>query len=138
MRKFNLIILTLVVLILAGCTATGNVVKDTGVATDVTLKSLEVMVHSSNDVDVLNENEVGLYLTNGGFSPAVIEANVGQTIVVTSYYVDDVHFSIADLGVDEMIDEAESFDFVVEKTGEFPFICMDCSPMLKGLLVVNS
>ncbi|MCA9478586.1 MAG: cupredoxin domain-containing protein [Nanoarchaeota archaeon] len=137
MKRFNLLVLALVALLLAGCTATGNVVKDADTATDATLKSLQIMTHSAEDVDVPAENEVSLYITNGGFSPAVVEAKLGQTIVVTSYYVNGIHFSIADLGVEETLNEADTFRFVADQKGEFPYICMDCSPMLKGLLVVN-
>lgn len=137
MKLINILIVSFALLLLAGCTTTANVVKETDVAADTTLKSVQAMVHSSDDVKVRNENEVQLYLTNGGFSPAVIEAKAGQSIVVTSYYVDDVHFSIADLGVEEILDEAESFSFTANKQGEYAFICMDCSPMLKGVLVVS-
>lgn len=134
--KFQILLLSLVVLLFAGCATTGNVVQETDAVAQTQLKSLDVLDHSDDDTAV-DYNEVELYLTNGGFSPAVIEANVGQTIVVTSYYVNDVHFSIDELAVEEMLDEAESFEFVVEKAGEFPFICVDCSPMLKGILVVE-
>ncbi len=132
-----MVMFSLALLILAGCTTTGNVVQETDAATDATLNSLKDMVRSNDDVDVPKENEVSLFITNGGFSPAVVEANAGETIIVTSYYADDVHFSIADLGVQEVLNEADSFRFDVHKKGEYPFICMDCSPMLKGILVVE-
>lgn len=137
MKAYKILILSLALLLLAGCTATGNVVKETDTAADATLKGLQMMTGSNEDVDVPSENEVQLFLTNGGFSPAVIEAKVGQTIVVTSYYVDDVYFSIDELGVQEPLQEADTFRFTVDKKGEWPYICLDCSPMLKGVLVVN-
>lgn len=136
-KQFKLIVLAMVVLLLAGCSATGNVVSESDAATDATLKSLEVMIHSSDDVDVPADNEISLFITNGGFSPAVMEAKLGQTVIVTNYYVDKVHFSISDLGVEESLSEADSFRFVASEKGEFPYICMDCSPMLKGLLIVE-
>ena len=57
--------------------------------------------------------------------------------MVTSYYAQDVTFTIDDLGVVEYLDQADTFSFSADEAGEYPYICLDCSPMLKGLLVVN-
>jgi plastocyanin domain-containing protein len=142
--KIQLFGLLLVAILLVGCQATGNVIKETDNAADVTLKSLHVLTSSTEDVDVPSEDEVSVFITNGGFSPSVIEARVGQTITVTSYVgeasamdKEKIHFSIPELGVEESLREADVFEFVAKEAGEFTFICMDCSPMLKGTLLVE-
>jgi plastocyanin len=135
MKKITMIILSLVVLLLASCSASSDVVDD--VNTNQGLGSLDVITHPNEGKDISNEyNEVDLYITNGGFSPAVVNAKRGQTIVVLSN-VADASFSIDELGIFEELSEAGVFEFSVHKSGEYPFICVDCSPMIKGLLVVE-
>lgn len=135
--RIQLLGLLLIAVLLVGCQATGNVIKETDAATDAALKSLHVLTTSTEDVSVAGPDEVSLYITNGGFSPAVIEASVGQTVVVTSYIGEPVHFSLPDLGIEQSLKEAGVFEFVADKAGEYSFICMDCSPMLKGTLLVE-
>lgn len=138
MKAYELLIVALLLTVLAGCTITGNVVNEESTDQPQNALRQELALEDNDDEEpVVRATNVELFLTNGGFSPAVIVTKSPSRVVVTSFYVDDVHFSIAELGVEEPLSEADTFEFVVEEKGEYPYICLDCSPMIKGVLVVE-
>ena len=92
--------------------------------------------------------ETDLYLNNGIFSPAVIAVKEGQLVRIVvengRETLEDgkevevpFELSIPDLGIETKVHIADTIEFTADKTGEFEYYCVDCSPQAVGTLIVE-
>lgn len=106
--------------------------------------------HYSNQAN--NNDKSGLttytvFVVDNEFSPSVMYVNKGDTVRLTfatgnEKSKDDsvevpYDFTLDEFGISTYVNAAQEVEFVADKTGEFTYNCLTCSPQIFGTLVVN-
>lgn len=140
------IVLALLVILSPGQT---NTVEE---PTTLVTPTANVLMDGQFPHKVADDNSAGLttytvFVVDDEFSPSVMYANKGDTVRLTfatgherpkdSDVEVAFDFTLEDFGVSSYVDTAQELEFVADKTGEFTYYCLTCSPQISGIFVVN-
>ena len=123
-----------------GVDITGHVVDD---LVSIAESPEDVVTASSAPMETASYD---LYIFDSRFEPSVMQVKAGQTLEVTitdGYTEEDstkaVPFvlSFPDFGITERVDAGSIIGFTPEEKGTYEFYCLDCSPKLSGVVIVQ-
>ncbi|MEK6967962.1 MAG: cupredoxin domain-containing protein [Nanoarchaeota archaeon] len=114
MKRIFIALLVLSVIALSACTPP-----------EVQVPPPDTSLNASNDTGP-KTIPINMIVKQYSFEPSIINAKVGDTIVLTMKSIDVAHgITIPELGVsqDLPVNEEKTVTFKVDKKGEFPFRC---------------
>ncbi len=138
MKAIIIIGLLATLLVLAACS-----MSPTG---DVVLEEQQVIPPTPKAESSARVVDYTLFVNDDAFSPVFLQAKKGDVVSITvASQVDHDHplrkgpfdIVIPDLGVTEVVNIGDTFDFKATESGDHEFMCITCSPELSGTLYVE-
>jgi len=145
MKKIIGLLIIFVLILIAGCSHTGDVNKsttDSGVSSKFPAPGFEGVEEAV--VNTESVKEISVTAKQWEFDPNQIIVNKGDNVKLNIKSIDVTHgFSLPDFGVNSKLNPGQTttVEFTVSKSGTFTFFCsVQCGAGhkdMKGTLVVN-
>jgi len=72
----------------------------------------------------------------GRVYPYTIEANKGDTLIISFASHENAYLTLEEFGISDYVKE-NNFEVILDKQGVFPYYCLDCENKDPGYLIVN-
>ena len=145
MKKIIGLLIIFVLILIAGCSHTGDVNKsttDSGVSSKFPAPGFEGVEEAV--VNTESVKEISVTAKQWEFDPNQIIVNKGDNVKLNIKSIDVTHgFSLPDFGVNSKLNPGQTttVEFTADKTGTFTFFCsVQCGEghsNMKGTLIVN-